>query len=145
MQQYWTLGFHQCHWGWKSISDLREVVANYSTAGIPLESIWNDIDVYDRTRVFTNDQAGYPSDGMHEIVNFLHERGQRYVAIQDSNVYFPDPANETDVESYPPFKRGADMDAFIRDAATGYFFIGENWPGYRCACSILASTASADT
>jgi alpha-glucosidase len=131
MQQYWTLGFHQCHWGWSSFSELREVVANYSAANIPLESIWNDIDVYDQTRIFTNNPIGYPSDGMHDFVDFLHSRDQHYVAIQDSNVYFPDPSNATDVASYPQFKRGADVNAFIRDPSTGYFFIGENWPGYR--------------
>jgi alpha-glucosidase len=130
MQQYWTLGFHQCHWGWKSIEALREVISNYSAVGIPLESIWNDIDVYDRFRPFTNSPLGYPSKGMHEFVEFLHSRNQRYVAIQDSNVYFPDPSNETDVASYPPFAQGAELNAFIRDAETGYFYIGENWPGY---------------
>jgi alpha-glucosidase len=130
MQQYWTLGFHQCHWGWKSIGALRDIISNYSAARIPLESIWNDIDVYDRFRPFTNNLIGYPSDKMHQFVEFLHSRNQRYVAIQDSNVYFPDPSNETDFASYPPFSRGAQLNAFIRDAGTGYFYIGENWPGY---------------
>ncbi|KAK3686754.1 hypothetical protein LTR37_019504 [Vermiconidia calcicola] len=131
MQQFWTLGFHQSKWGWSSIDDLREVVANYSAANIPLESIWNDIDVYDQHRIFTNDAIRYPSKGMHELVDFLHDRGQHYVAIQDSNVYFPDPSNASDVASYPAFGRGAEVNAFIRDANTGYFYIGENWPGYR--------------
>lgn len=130
MQQYWTLGFHQCHWGWKSVDELREVVANYSAAGIPLESIWNDIDLYDRYRIFTNDRNGYSVDDMHEFVDWLHSRGQYYVAIQDSNVYFPDPSNSSDGASYPAFTRGAALGLFIRDPNTGYFYIGENWPGY---------------
>lgn len=130
MHQYWTLGFHQCHWGWKSIDELREVVANYSAAQIPLESIWNDIDLYDQYRIFTNGLSGYPSEGMHELVDYLHSRGQYYVAIQDSNVYFPDPSNASDMASYPTFTRGAELGLFIRDPTTGYFYIGENWPGY---------------
>ena len=130
MQQYWTLGFHQCHWGWKSINELREVIADYSNAGIPLESIWNDIDVYDRYRPFTNNPIGYPADDMHEFVGFLHSRGQHYVAIQDSNIYFPDPSNASDLASYPTFIHGAELGIFIRDPSTGYFYIGENWPGY---------------
>lgn len=130
MQQYWTFGFHQSHWGYSSISDLQDVIANYSAAGIPLETIWNDIDVYDQYRIFTNDPVHYPSSEMHDFVDYLHSRGQHYVVIQDSNVYFPDPSNATDVASYPPFTRGAGMNAFTRDASTGYFYIGENWPGY---------------
>ena len=131
MQQYWAFGFHQCHWGWRSVSDLRDVVSNYSAAGIPLESIWNDIDVYDQYRVFTSDQIGYSPSEMRDFVDYLHSRGQYYVAIQDSNVYFPDPTNATDINSYPAFSRGAELDIFIRDPASGYFYIGENWPGYR--------------
>ena len=129
-QQYWTLGFHQCHWGWTSISDLRDVIGNYSAAGVPVESIWNDIDLYDQYRIFTNNPIGYPSDGMHDFVDYLHSRGQRYVAIQDSNVYFPNPSNASDAAAYPQFSRGAEVNAFIRDPETGYFYIGENWPGF---------------
>jgi alpha-glucosidase len=32
--------------------------------------------------------------------------------------------------SYPAFTRGAELGLFIRDPSTGYFYIGENWPGY---------------
>ena len=131
MQMYWAFGFHQCHWGWNTISDLKDVVEKYAAANIPLESIWNDIDLYQQHRVFTNDPIRYPSTGLKEFGDYLHERGQHYVALQDSNVYFPDPANETDVASYPPFTRGAELGIWIRDPRTGYFYIGENWPGYR--------------
>jgi alpha-glucosidase len=40
LQQYWTFGFHQCRWGYKSWSDLQKVVDNYSKFEIPLETIW---------------------------------------------------------------------------------------------------------
>jgi alpha-glucosidase len=40
MQQYFTLGYHQCKWGYTGWADLQEVVANFSKAGIPLETIW---------------------------------------------------------------------------------------------------------
>lgn len=40
LQQYWTFGFHQCRWGYKSWSDLQEVVDNHIKFEIPLETVW---------------------------------------------------------------------------------------------------------
>lgn len=40
MQQYWTLGFHQCRWGYSNWSEVEDVVANFDKFQIPLETIW---------------------------------------------------------------------------------------------------------
>ena len=40
MQQYWTLGFHQCRWGYTGWKDLQHVVDQFAKANIPLETIW---------------------------------------------------------------------------------------------------------
>lgn len=40
LQQYWTLGFHQCRWGYESWGALRGVVEGFERAGIPLETVW---------------------------------------------------------------------------------------------------------
>lgn len=63
-----------------------EVVHNYSAAGIPLETMWNDIDYMDRRRVFTNDPARYPVSKVRELVDYLHDHNQHYIVMVDPAV-----------------------------------------------------------
>lgn len=42
MQQYWTLGYHQCRWGYGNWTVLQGVVDGFERAGIPLETVWGE-------------------------------------------------------------------------------------------------------
>lgn len=127
MQQYWSLGFHQCRWGYANWSELQYVVDNFAKSNIPLETIWTDIDYMNQYRDFENDQNTF---GYSEGANFLsklHANGQHYVAIVDSAIYHPNPDNASD--AYPIFDRGVDAGAFMLNP-DGSLYIGEVWPGY---------------
>lgn len=111
MQSYWTLGFHQCRWGYTSTAETREVVENYRAADIPLETVWNDIDYMLQYRDWTLD-PNYLS--LSEFVDSLHDAGQYYVPIVDAAIYASNPTNRSE-DSYDPYYSGLERDTFLRN------------------------------
>ncbi|KAF2465606.1 alpha-glucosidase precursor [Lindgomyces ingoldianus] len=120
MYPYWTFGFHQCKYGYWDVNYVAEVVANYSTANIPLEVMWTDIDHMNLRQDFTLDPERFPLQKMRELVATLHSRDQRYVLIQDPGIH----ANM----SYATYARGLDRDVFLKNA-DGSPYLGVQWPG----------------
>ena len=59
---------NRSRYGYRDVYEVAEVVANYSSAGIPLETMWTDIDYMYLRRVFTLDPYRYPLDVMQELV-----------------------------------------------------------------------------
>lgn len=90
--------------------------------------MWNDIDIYELYRDFTTDPTTYPQAEFKQFIDELHRNGQRYIPIIDSNIYAPNPENESD--AYGPWSRGAELGTFLRDPTTGDFYFGDNWPGF---------------
>lgn len=119
LQPYWGLGFHQCRYGYQDVFDVAEVVYNYSKAGIPLETMWTDIDYMDRRRVFTLDPDRFPLVKMRELVSHLHKNNQHYIVMVDPAVAYQD---------YGPFQRGVKDGVFLHQA-NGSVYKGVVWPG----------------
>lgn len=139
MQQYWTFGYHQARWGYENISVMENLVSSFREANIPLECVWNDLDIYDLYRDFTNNQVTYPIPAFTEWIESLHANHQYYVPIIDSNIYVSNPENESD--TYLTYERGADLQTYIRDPTTGDFYFGNNWPGFSVWADWLLPTS----
>ncbi|KAK6435660.1 hypothetical protein LTR95_008154 [Oleoguttula sp. CCFEE 5521] len=117
LMPYWGFGFHQCRYGMQDIYEVAEVVANYSSAGIPLETMWTDIDYMYLRRVFTLDPARFPLQLVRDLVNVLHSRQQHYIVMVDPAVAYQD---------YPAFNNG--IDSFLK-TSNGSVYKGVVWPG----------------
>ncbi|KAK0649597.1 glycoside hydrolase family 31 protein [Cercophora newfieldiana] len=120
MIPYWALGFHQSKYGWKDLNHVKEVAANYSSAGIPLETLWGDIDYMDKTRDFIPDPSRFPLEQYKSFINTLHKNHQHYVMILDPGI--------ANAPGYPVFDRGTKKGAFLR-ADDGSFYRGRQWAG----------------
>ncbi|KAJ9629810.1 hypothetical protein H2203_002191 [Taxawa tesnikishii (nom. ined.)] len=127
MQQYFTFGFHQCRWGYKNWTMLRDVVDTFRAFDIPLETIWTDIDYMFQYRDFTNDQNTFPYGEGQQFLEELHANGQHYVPIVDSAIYIPNPNNASD--NYSVYTDGHEHDVFLKNP-DGSEYIGSVWPGY---------------
>ncbi|KAI1810828.1 glycoside hydrolase family 31 protein [Poronia punctata] len=121
MMPYWAFGYQQCKYGWEDVLVQAEVVANYSAANIPLEVLWADIDYMDHRQVFSVDPDRFPMDKMRELIDVLHERGQKYVMMLDPGI--------RRLDSYETYSRGLKADAFMKAADGVSLFRGEQWAG----------------
>lgn len=119
---YWSLGFHQCRFGYQNYIAVADVITNYSAANIPLETMWTDIDYMYKRRVFTVDPQYFPLSRMREIVSYLHSHDQQYILMTDPAVaYIPG-------QSYGPYDRGTVADVWLK-AQNGSDSLGVVWPG----------------
>ncbi|MBE3109428.1 MAG: hypothetical protein IMZ46_02780 [Acidobacteria bacterium] len=120
MVPYWGLGFHQCKYGYQDVYEVAAVVANYSEMGIPLETMWTDIDYMDRRRVFTVDPERFPADLYKELVDTIHARDQKYIVMVDPAVFYK--------ESNPALDAGLEADIFMKET-NGSLYEGVVWAG----------------
>lgn len=118
-QSYWTYGFHQCKYGYQDVMYVAEVVLNYSRAGIPLETMWTDIDYMDLRRTWTVDPERFPLNMMQQLVTYLHNHEQHYVMMVDP------PVSLNDSKSYDTAVESGSLIHWDN----GTYFVATMWPG----------------
>lgn len=121
MIPYWSLGWHQCRWGYKTLAETQEVVTQYAANNIPLEVMWNDIDYMDAYKDFTTDPKNFPQDAMKTFIDNLHSKHQRYVMIVDPGIKVE--------QGYQAYEELLNKKLYILNS-TGTPLIGKVWPGF---------------
>ncbi len=118
MPPFWSLGWHQCRWGYKTLKDMTAVVEQYAEHDIPLDTIWNDLDSMREKAIFTIDERNYPSD---KFQNMLASKELHYRPLVDVGVALSDPTSNS---------LGKRMKVFFRDLHDAHdYYVGEVWPG----------------
>ncbi|KAH8091383.1 glycosyl hydrolases family 31-domain-containing protein [Cristinia sonorae] len=124
-QPAWGFGFHLCRWGYTNINETREQVTKMREANIPLEVMWNDIDLYHAVRDFTADPVSYPYNEVKAFIDELHANHQHYIPIVDAAI--AKQVNSSDI--YDAYTRGAELDVWMKNP-DGSEYVGQVWPGY---------------
>ncbi|MGN1341191.1 MAG: TIM-barrel domain-containing protein [Oscillospiraceae bacterium] len=115
---FWAFGYGQSRWGYRSEQDIRAVAEQYKAAGIPLDSIYLDIDYMERYKDFTIDPGRFPD--MKKLVDDMKSQGIRLVPIIDAGVKIE--------EGYDVYEEGVQNNFFCKNADGGDF-VGAVWPG----------------
>jgi alpha-glucosidase len=55
LHPFWSQGFHQCRYGYKSSGELLDVWNNYNKNNLPFDVLWSDIDYMSKYYDFTID------------------------------------------------------------------------------------------
>ena len=118
LPQLWTLGYHQCRWGYESAKDIRDVATKMRENKIPCESVQYDIDYMDGFRVFTWNEKDYEPQG--QLIKELAEDGFKAVCIIDPGVKVD--------KGYFMYDEGMKKDYFAHDK-DDKVYVNEVWPG----------------
>jgi len=114
----WSLGHHQCRWGYAGYQDLKDLKEQFKYHKIPNSGLWLDIDYMRGYRVFTWDPRHW--DDVHAQVGELQADGQQVVPILDPGV-----KNE---EGFAVAESGS-VEGVWCQTPEGMPFVGFVWPG----------------
>ena len=114
----WTLGYHQCRWGYRTEADFRAIAHELRSRHFPADALWLDIDYMNGYRVFTWDKQRFPRPA--RLLADLKAQGLRTVTIVDPGVKV-DP-------DYEMYREGHAAGLFVRHV-DGTEYNGNVWPG----------------
>lgn len=114
----WAFGYGQSRWGYKNENDIRTVAEKCKSAGIPLDSIYLDIDYMENYKDFTIDKKRFPN--FKNLVEDMKSQGIHLVPIIDAGVKIE--------KDYNVYEEGVKENYFCKNS-NGDDFVGAVWPG----------------
>ncbi len=114
----WAFGYGQSRWGYQTADEVREIVRRHREGGLPLDSVYLDIDYMERYKDFTVDEEKFPD--FPEFVKEMKAEHIHLVPIIDAGVKIE--------EGYPVYEEGLKNGYFCR-REDGREFTGGVWPG----------------
>lgn len=119
MPPRWVLGYHQCRWGYKTETDIRQVIKGFNDFNLPISAIHLDIDYMDGYRVFTVDPERFPN--LKKLTTDLDAEGIKTVTILDPGV-----KKDSDFDIYCD---GLKNNLYVKNP-NGKPMFGVVWPGW---------------
>ena len=117
---FWSLGYHQSRYGYKSFNDFKEVYEKYKSLEIPIDGMWLDIDSLENFEMFTiNDKF---KKTIPYVKDNIHKDGGKFIPIVDIGFSYEN-------KDSPYIKLGDELDIFIKSNYTKENLIGKVWPG----------------
>ncbi len=114
----WAFGFGQCRWSYMSADEVREVVDRYDELGMPVDSVYLDIDYMERYKDFTVDDERFPD--FDNFVKEMKARNIHLIPIIDAGVKIED--------GYNVYEEGVAGDFFVKKE-NGDRLVAAVWPG----------------
>lgn len=128
----WAFGYGQSRWSYDTADEVREVVRRHREAGLPLDSVYLDIDYMERYKDFTVNRETFAD--FEEFVLEMRREHIHLVPIIDGGV--------KEEEGYDVYEEGRENGYFCKDADGKDFIVGV-WPGRCCFPDMLNDRARA--
>ncbi|MBQ6152920.1 MAG: alpha-glucosidase [Ruminococcus sp.] len=128
---FFAFGYGQSRWGYVKEEDIKEVVSRHREAGIPLDTVYLDIDYMEDFQDFTVNKVRFPD--LKSLSAELKEQGIRLIPIIDAAVKVR--------EGYFVYDEGKKKEYFCKDE-NGEEFVTAVWPGRSVLPDFLSEDAS---
>ena len=119
---FWSLGYHQCRWGFHNFSEFKNVYETYKLKKIPIDAMWIDIDAMNNYLIFTLDKNKF-KELPDYIDNVIHKDNGYFVPIIDIGLGY----DKEDISKY--IKIGNDNNLFIKSGYTKKNLMAKVWFG----------------
>ena len=115
---FWSMGYHQCRWGYKTAAALNEVLTKFKENDLPIDTIWSDLDYMDQKKIFT---VNPQTHGGNSLNNMMESHEVHFVPLIDVGVALGDSI---------AMQLGQEMQVYLRSPRQGSgYYVGVVWPG----------------